>query len=84
MVTDMPTGKIPGCPYRFFFYSNEAGEPPHIHVAQSGNEAKFWLGQPVTLAGNDGFAAHELTKIKRLIIEHENTIQQAWNEHFSF
>ena len=79
----MPTVKIPGSPYRFFFYSNEAGEPPHVHAARAGNEAKFWLGQSVTLARNDGFAAHELTQIKKLIIEHENTIQKAWDEHFA-
>jgi len=30
-------------PYRAFFYSNEGGEPPHIHVRSGGFEAKFWL-----------------------------------------
>ncbi len=35
--------------YRFFFWSDEALEPPHIHVAKAGNYAKFWL-RPVALA----------------------------------
>ncbi|MGZ5876149.1 MAG: DUF4160 domain-containing protein [Bradyrhizobium sp.] len=30
-------------PYRAFFYSNEGGEPPHIHVRSGDAEAKFWL-----------------------------------------
>ena len=35
--------------YRFFFYSLEDREPPHIHVAHAGRYAKFWLDS-VTLA----------------------------------
>ena len=30
-------------PYRAFFYSNERGEPPHVHVRSGDFEAKFWL-----------------------------------------
>jgi hypothetical protein len=29
--------------YRFFFYSHEGKEPPHIHVIGRGGEAKIWL-----------------------------------------
>jgi hypothetical protein len=29
--------------YRFFFFSNEGAEPPHIHVDKGGATAKFWL-----------------------------------------
>ena len=43
----MPTVKRAG-PYRFFFYSNERGEPPQIHVQRDGSLAKFWLA-PVAL-----------------------------------
>ena len=78
----MPAITIPGSPYRFFFYSGEGNEPAHVHVSRSGNEAKFWLC-PVVLANNDGFAVHELNKIKQLVKDHENEIQQAWNKHFS-
>ena len=28
--------------YRFFFFSMEGREPPHIHVAHAGRYAKFW------------------------------------------
>jgi len=43
----MPTVRRIGS-VRFFFYSNEATEPPHIHVEQAGGVAKFWL-EPVSL-----------------------------------
>jgi len=41
-------------PYRAFFYSNERGEPPHIHVRSGDFEAKFWL-HDLTVAANAGF-----------------------------
>ncbi len=29
--------------YRFYFYSRENDEPPHIHVEHGDKLAKFWL-----------------------------------------
>ncbi len=52
--------------YRFFFYSNESNEPPHIHVKAGSDQAKFWL-EPINLALNYGFRAHELNEIERII-----------------
>src|SRR5882757_10333220 len=40
--------------FRFFFYSLEGSEPPHIHVEHGDNVAKFWL-EPVSLAESRGF-----------------------------
>lgn len=34
--------------YRFFFYSNDAAEPPHVHASLNRSTAKFWL-ESVTL-----------------------------------
>ncbi len=39
--------------YRFFFWSNENDEPPHVHVEHGDSEAKFWL-ENVELAENYG------------------------------
>jgi Domain of unknown function (DUF4160) len=47
-------------PYRAFFYSNERGEPPHIHVRSGDFEAKFWL-HDLSVAVNAGFPAHEIS-----------------------
>ena len=29
--------------FRFFFYSSDRAEPPHIHVEKGYNAAKVWL-----------------------------------------
>ena len=68
-------------PYRFFFYSNEAGEPAHVHVQEGRRLAKFWLS-PVALASSRRFAAHELGGLLRLVTEHRIVFLEAWNEHF--
>ena len=43
--------------------------------------AKFWL-QPVTLAANYGFAAHELGKIQSMIEQNQQTLVEEWNGYF--
>ena len=68
--------------YRFVFFSNEGVEPPHIHVKAGSREAKFWLN-PVEMAANYGFRAHELNEMERLVYEHREELQEAWDEHFS-
>ena len=70
---------IPG-PYWFFFYSFDCGEPIHVHVRRDAHHAKFWL-IPVELAANHGFTARELTAIRRVIVEYEFEIMEAWDEH---
>ena len=66
----MPT-VLKEVPYRFFWYSHEPGEPPHVHVDRDDCSAKFWIA-PVALARKLGFAAHELRRI-RGIVESEHT-----------
>lgn len=68
--------------YRFFFYSNENGEPAHIHIQCEKALAKFWL-KPITYARSSGFSAHELTKLNKLVEENQQTLLEAWNEFFS-
>jgi hypothetical protein len=67
-------------PYRFFFYSNEKGEPPHIHVQRERFLAKFWLN-PVTLASSKHFSSHELRTIQKHVDENRQIFMEAWNEH---
>ena len=66
--------------YRFYFFSNEGEEPPHIHVKTERDQAKFWL-EPIGLAANYGYRAHELTEIEQLVREHYAHLMEAWNEH---
>ncbi len=76
----MPTVLILG-PYRFFFFSNEAGEAPHIHVRRDSQLAKFWL-QPVILAASTNFASQELRDLRLLVLQNQLLFLEAWHEHF--
>jgi len=69
-------------PFRFFFYSNEQGEPAHIHVQRDRMLAKFWLN-PVSIAGSTRFSPRDLRKIEELVVENRDTLMESWNEHFS-
>lgn len=73
----MPTVLREG-PYRFYFYSHEPNEAPHVHVDRDGRSAKFWL-EPVALARNSGIRAHELSDIERVIVAHQATLLEAWH-----
>ena len=67
--------------YRFYFFSNEGREPPHIHVKAGGDQAKFWL-RPIDLASNYGFRAHELNEIRQIVEQHQVELIEAWNGYF--
>ena len=69
-------------PYRFFFYSNEGGEPAHVHVRRERKVAKFWL-DPVEHADSKRFAAHELREIEQIVQDRRDDFLEAWNEYFS-
>ena len=73
---------IPEIHVRDQLYSLEDREPPHIHVAQAGRYAKFWVN-PVTLASNRGFRSHELTTIQQLVDENREFFLEKWNAYFS-
>ena len=40
--------------YRFFFFSADGWEPPHVHVEKDGEQAKLWLSD-LRVAINMGF-----------------------------
>jgi hypothetical protein len=69
-------------PYRFFFWSKENIEPPHVHVKRERDEAKFWIDPVVELAQNWGFARHELNRLRRLVVARRQLLMEKWNEHF--
>ena len=67
--------------YRFFFFTREGTEPPHIHVEKAENYAKFWL-QPVRLARNRGFLSRHLREIRLLIEDNKALFEEKWHERF--
>lgn len=77
----MPTVLRSG-PYRFFFYSGDGDEPPHVHVERDDNTAKFWLS-PVRLQSSRGFRPDEVRRIQRLVEQHREELMRSWDAYFN-
>ncbi len=77
----MPTVRTIG-PYRFFFYSGDRDEPPHVHVERERNKAKFWLDL-VRLEYSRGFGQAEINRIQGIVAENRAFFIRRWNEFFS-
>lgn len=76
----MPTALRVGA-HRFFFFSNEGDEPPHIHVETAENYGKFWLN-PVALAKSIGYGARELRELRDLVETNRDLFIRRWHEYF--
>lgn len=68
--------------YRFFFYSGDRGEPPHVHVERGDGRAKFWLS-PVGLHSSAGFGRVECQRIRVLVEWHVDELLRAWHDFFA-
>jgi hypothetical protein len=68
-------------PFRFYFYSHEPNEPPHVHVDRAEATIKIWL-EAVEVAKSRGFRAREINGIVKLVEEHREQLLEAWHEHF--
>jgi hypothetical protein len=68
-------------PFRFYFYSHEPDEPPHIHVDRGDATIKVWLGS-LDVARSRGFRAHEIGGIVALVEQHRTELTEAWHEYF--
>ena len=67
--------------FRFFFFSNEGHEPPHIHVESGACAAKYWL-EPVALVYSHGYNSGQLRRLRRLVEGNKELFQKAWNDYF--
>lgn len=67
--------------FRFYFFSLEAKEPPHVHVRRGGGKAKFWLS-PVKLVKSRGLSRPELRRAHELTEAHAAEFLRRWNEYF--
>ncbi|RYE44356.1 MAG: DUF4160 domain-containing protein [Hyphomicrobiales bacterium] len=67
--------------YRFYFYSRENDEPPHIHVEWGDKLAKYWL-EPIELASSARFRTHELAPVRSMVVQYQKEFLKAWHEHF--
>lgn len=77
----MPTVFRTG-PYRFFFYSSDNKEPPHIHVERDDKRAKFWL-KPVRVQDSGRFNHLEISRLHRIVEDNFDDLQRYWDEFFT-
>ncbi|CAN5397040.1 DUF4160 domain-containing protein [soil metagenome] len=77
----MPTILYSG-PYRFFFYSIDCHEPPHVHVERDKNVAKIWL-TPIRVQSTGGFRRSEINRILGVTEENLEDLLRGWHEHCS-
>jgi hypothetical protein len=68
--------------YRFFFFSNEGFEPPHIHAEKGDSHAKWWLRNPPQLVYSEGFTPSQLRRMRELVAENQDKFAKAWHEYF--
>lgn len=69
-------------PFRFFFFSNEGTEPPHVHIEAPGGSAKVWLATG-ELVCSTGFRPADLARITTIVRDNSTQFLEAWHEHFS-
>ena len=67
--------------FRFYFYSHEPNEPPHVHVDKAGASAKVWL-EPVGLARNTGFKPRDLRTVLAYTDRNSPQLLEAWRDFF--
>lgn len=68
--------------WRFFFYSNEGDEPPHIHARRAEMECKFWLDDAeyeIRLAFSYGLGPKDLRQVRKIILQHFDYVVEEWH-----
>ena len=66
---------------RFYFFSGDGNEPPHIHVKKNNAIGKIWLSE-LTEEYMYGFTVTERRQVKEIVEEHKAYLITKWNEHF--
>jgi hypothetical protein len=69
-------------PYRFFFYSGDGSEPPHVHVQRDERIAKIWL-EPVRLADGGTFSRVETARVSAIVRNNVDLLLRSWHEFFA-
>lgn len=67
------------------FYSNEGGEPIHVHAEKGDMECKYWLMvDEVEIREAFGFNLNPASRreIKMIIYQHFDLIVESWHQYF--
>jgi Domain of unknown function (DUF4160) len=67
--------------FRFYFFSHEPNEPPHVHIDKGDATIKVWL-ETNEVAKSRGFRAHEIGGILKLVSERQMMFLEKWHEYF--
>jgi hypothetical protein len=68
--------------FRFFFYSNENNEPPHVHIVKGSASGKVWLEPSIIIAYLHGFSNAEHKDILKIVTSNYESFIQYWYEYF--
>lgn len=67
--------------YRFFWYSWDGVEPPHVHIWKDRKECKIWLSD-LSLAFNRGYSSADIGTLVARTAEERDRFREIWNEQF--
>lgn len=67
--------------FRFFFFSGDRNEPPHVHVKKGAGDGKIWL-EPVTIEYLFDFKVKEEKRILEIVHLHKEEFLRKWYEYF--
>lgn len=74
--------------YKIYFWSNEAGEPVHVHISKgkpNANATKIWLppeSNPVLAHNSSNIPEKDLKQILKIIALNRDSIIAQWYDYF--
>jgi hypothetical protein len=66
--------------FQFWFYSNEKGHEPHVHVSKSGQIAAIWIADGSVKEPGDMRGA-DLRQAQRIVRENATDLLEAWRRY---
>ena len=68
--------------FRFYFFTADKNEPPHVHVSKGDGSGKIWLKPGLQVQVLAGFKKQEVLKILRIAEKHHQELINKWDEYF--
>ncbi len=68
--------------FRFFFYSDEGNEPPHLHVEKGEGRGKYWI-DPVEKNYMNNFTKQDEKKADKIVEDEQDNFKKKWYDFFS-
>ena len=69
--------------FRFFFYSADRNEPPHVHVVRGDGFGKIWLEPGLRVHYLVNFKKQEQLKILEIVEDNKEHLILKWYEFFN-